>query len=289
MKDGRMNHSVLKTLPAVLILALAACNNGGASSSATGSVVAVDDSNAPACTAHSPATTLASDAPHVGDCVTYTPQKSDTEATTDRFADVANLLAGSADNIRSPEDQIRLSQAYVTTHRPTLDETRHQEDIIAASLIFTAAKETLPGVSDDEILKDMRSIPHLQITREDVGAKLVVAHAGLLATNEQSASGTPNVVDNSAAVDQLADDDRQNLIQQAADKALTRATPAVRALLNKEAVANEGCRGSTDQTTIDRECAIRDKLEAALDKAGWCYGRSDDSSAADSYWHDCKW
>lgn len=83
--------------------------------------------------------------------------------------------------------------------------------------------------------------------------------------------------------------DRQSSIRDTADTALARATPAVRALLEKEAAANEECRGSSDQATIDRQCAIRDRLEAALDKAGWCYGRSDDTSAADSYWHDCKW
>jgi hypothetical protein len=101
--------------------------------------------------------------------------------------------------------------------------------------------------------------------------------------------GAPYWHDCVTAVDHLSDDNRQNRILHAANKALMRATPAIRALLAKEAVANESCRGSNDQATIERECAIRARLEAALDKAGWCYGRSDDTSAADSYWHDCKW
>lgn len=147
-----------------------------------------DEAKAPACAPQAPDTTPTNDVPHVGDCVTYTPQNSDADATTDRFADVADLLAGTADRIHSPDDQIRVSQELAAAKKLTLAETRHQEDKIAASLIFTAAKETLPGVSDDEILNDIRTIPHLQITREDVGAKLVIAHAGLLSTDAQEIS-----------------------------------------------------------------------------------------------------
>lgn len=65
------------------------------------------------------------------------------------------------------------------------------------------------------------------------------------------------------------------------------APPHVKALLAKWVVANVDCRGSSDEATIARACPLRDRLDAALGKARWCYGLPSDESAADSYWHKC--
>jgi len=52
---------------------------------------------------------------------------------------------------------------------------------------------------------------------------------------------------------------------------------------------NELCRGSSDQTTIDRECPKRDATGAELKRRGWCWAYSDVSVPPPEYaWHRCS-
>jgi hypothetical protein len=61
----------------------------------------------------------------------------------------------------------------------------------------------------------------------------------------------------------------------------------IRQMLGDWAGANELCRGSSDEATINKWCPIRDAIDAKLLRLGMCYGRPTDQSAAESDWHTC--
>jgi len=77
-------------------------------------------------------------------------------------------------------------------------------------------------------------------------------------------------------------DAKRNMIRHYKDQ------PAgIRQMLGDWAGANELCRGSSDEATINKWCPIRDAIDAKLLRLGMCYGRPTDQSAAESDWHTC--
>lgn len=58
-------------------------------------------------------------------------------------------------------------------------------------------------------------------------------------------------------------------------------------LLDEWRDANEMCRGSPDERSIETWCPRRDEAAEALNRAGFCYGHADDQSAADYEIHRC--
>jgi len=75
---------------------------------------------------------------------------------------------------------------------------------------------------------------------------------------------------------------KRNMMRQYKDQ------PAgIRQMLGDWAGANELCRGSSDEATINKWCPIRDAIDAKLLRLGMCYGRPTDQSAAESDWHTC--
>ena len=61
----------------------------------------------------------------------------------------------------------------------------------------------------------------------------------------------------------------------------------VRDLLSVERDLNSMCRGwSGDEKHTDQVCAVRDKMNKALNKMGYCYGKHG-QIGADMEWHKC--
>jgi hypothetical protein len=70
-------------------------------------------------------------------------------------------------------------------------------------------------------------------------------------------------------------------------RAYSKQPTAIRNKLAEYAGSDVLCRGSSDGTTIDKWCPIRDGVSQELAQMGMCYGRPTDRSAAESDWHKC--
>jgi hypothetical protein len=64
-------------------------------------------------------------------------------------------------------------------------------------------------------------------------------------------------------------------------------TAAEQKLVDAWFETEEGCRGSSDEASIEKWCRLREIEARKMNKAGICYGRGSDQSAAEHDIHHC--